>query len=58
MTQENEVHGRSIFFYLLMAHLIFLVTFLGYKFGDVFGAIVGLISACIVNGYALKIKFD
>ncbi len=58
MTEENEVQSRSIVFYILMAHLIFLVTFLGYNFGGLRGAIVGFVAACIVNGYALRIKLD
>jgi hypothetical protein len=45
-------------FYFLVAFLFFLTTFIGWNFGGVPGGVVGFLFACLVNGYALRIKFD
>lgn len=54
--EQNE--GRPLAFYFLMAFLTFGTTFIGWNFGQIPGAIVGLLFALLVNGYALRIKFD
>lgn len=59
--QHNETEqqdGRPLGFYFLMAFLFFLTTFIGWNFGGVPGGVVGFLFACLVNGYALRIKFD
>lgn len=49
---------RTYGFYFLMIFMFMLTTFIGFKFAGVIGAIVGFLFAVMVNGYALKIKFD
>lgn len=56
--QTHETNSRPLAFYFLMGFLCFLTTFIGWNFGHVPGAIVGFLFSALVNGYALKIKFD
>ena len=50
--------GRSGGFYFLMFFLFFGTTFIGWNFAGVVGGVIGFLFAALVNGYALKIKFD
>ncbi len=59
MQQKEPVEtGRPFGFYFLMGFLMFGTTFIGYNFGHVTGAVIGLLFALLVNGYALQIKLD
>lgn len=53
-----QTEQRPFVFYILMLLLCALVTFLGFQFGRIPGAIVGFFFTCVVNFYALQIKFD
>jgi uncharacterized membrane protein YgaE (UPF0421/DUF939 family) len=53
-----QPQARPIAFYFLMAFLTFGTTFIGWNFGKVPGAVIGLLFAVMVNTYALKIKLD
>lgn len=50
--------SKPLGFYFLMLFLAGGVTFIGYNFGGVLGAVIGFFFTCIVNGYALRIKND
>ena len=59
MQQNEPVETERPFgFYFLMCFLFFGTTFIGWNFGRVPGAFVGFLFAALVNGYALRIKFD
>ena len=60
MQQKNNEHemGRPLGFYFLMVFLAFGTTFIGFNFGGIIGAVIGFVFSCIVNIYALRIKFD
>lgn len=49
---------RPLGFYFLMIFLACGVTFIGFNFGGLLGAIIGFILSSIVNYYALQIKLD
>jgi hypothetical protein len=53
-----EAAARPKIFYFLMIFLTFGTTFIGYKFGNIIGAVIGFLFAALVNGYALRIKHD
>ena len=52
------MESKPAIFYFLMAFLCLLVTFIGYNFGGVLGAVIGLTLSLIANGYAIRIKND
>jgi hypothetical protein len=58
--KENEPveTSRPLGFYFLMCFLFFGTSFIGFNFGKVPGAVIGFLFACLVNGYALRIKLD
>ncbi len=49
---------RPAIFYFLMAFLSCGVAFIGWNFGGVLGALIGLAFTLVINGYALTIKND
>lgn len=63
---QNRIHPKEIAddqsrpmgFFFLVVLLACLVTFLGFQFGGVKGAVVGFLLTCVVNYYALQIKLD
>lgn len=55
---EPAETSRTGGFYFLMIFMFLLTTFIGWNFAGVVGAIIGFLFALLVNGYALKIKFD
>ncbi len=52
------MESRPAIFYFLMAFLCVLVTFIGFNFGGVLGAVIGLALSLVANIYALQIKND
>jgi hypothetical protein len=50
--------GKPLFFYLLMLFLTLGVSYIGWNFGGVTGAVIAFLFTCLVNGYAIQIKND
>ncbi|RZA06993.1 MAG: hypothetical protein EOP11_08910 [Proteobacteria bacterium] len=55
--QSTSIH-RPLGFYFLMIFLAFGVSFIGWNFGGVKGALIGFFLSSVVNIYALQIKND
>lgn len=55
---ESTAIHRPLGFYFLMAFLAFGVSFIGWNFGALKGALVGFFFSSVVNIYALQIKND
>lgn len=49
---------RPFAFYFLMVFLVVGVSFIGFNFGGIPGALIGFFFSSVVNYYALQIKLD
>lgn len=56
--EANTSTERPLGFYFLMAFLAVGVSFIGWNFGGLKGALIGFFFSSVVNIYALQIKND
>ena len=56
--QEPIEEGKPLGFYFLMIFLAGGVSFIGFNFGGILGAVIGFLLTCVVNFYAIGIKND
>ena len=58
--QNNQPvdNSKPLGFYFLMIFLAAGVSFIGWNFGGIIGALIGFFFTCVINFYALRIKND